>query len=155
MGDRPDLDSADVSASDGRSVDQRGDEQAAAGLVPYLTKASNIALGTLLISGLIANLRAILQIIGITGILAALLFLLSCLVTGTLLGGREYPIRSVLGLGTAQRNMAAALAVATANFSQDPAVILMILVLGLVNLSVLIFTANLLGRRNYEQQLVG
>jgi arsenite transporter len=130
-------------------------EQAAAGLVPYLTKTSNIALGTLLISGLIANLSAILSIIGTTGVLAALLFLLSCLVAGTLLGGREYPIRTVLGLGTAQRNLAAALAVATANFSQDPAVIVMILVLGLVDLSVLLFIANLLGRRTYDPQPAG
>jgi arsenite transporter len=130
-------------------------EQSAAGLVPHLAKASNIALGTLLISGLIANLRAILEIIGIPGVLAALLFLLSCLVAGTLLGGSEYPIRTVLGLGTAQRNLAAALAVATANFSQDPAVILMILVLGLVDLSVLLFIANLLGRRIYDPQPTG
>jgi BASS family bile acid:Na+ symporter len=119
---------------------------------PYLTKVSNIALVSLLVSGLIANLSAIIRIIGTTGILAALLFLLSCLLTGTLLGGSEYPIRSVLGLGTAQRNLAAALAVATANFSQDPAVIVMILVLGLVDLSVLLFTANLLGRKYYVAQ---
>ena len=95
-------------------------EQTAARLVPYLAKASNIALVSLLVSGLIANLSAILEIIGTTGILAALLFLLSCFVAGTLLGGREDPIRSVLGLGTAQRNLAAALAVATANFSARP-----------------------------------
>jgi predicted Na+-dependent transporter len=123
--------------------------------VPYLAKASNIALVSLLVSGLIANLSAIVQIIGAAGILAALLFLLSCLTAGTLLGGSEYPIRTVLGLGTAQRNLAAALAVATANFSQDPAVIVMILVLGLVDLSVLLFIANLLGRRTYDPQPAG
>ncbi|MGE5374115.1 MAG: bile acid:sodium symporter family protein [Bacteroidota bacterium] len=129
--------------------------EAAGNWVPYLAKASNIALVSLLVSGLIANLRAILEIIGPSGILAALLFLLSCLAAGTLLGGREYPIRSVLGLGTAQRNMAAALVVATANFSQDPAVIVMILVLGLVDLSVLLFIANRLGRRIYDPQPAG
>jgi predicted Na+-dependent transporter len=123
--------------------------------VPYLTKASNVALVSLLVAGLIANLRAILEIIGLTGIVAALLFLLSCFVTGYLFGGKELPIRSVLALGTAQRNLAAALAVATANFADDPAVIVMILVLGLVDLSVLLFTANLLGRRKHEEQLVG
>ncbi len=130
-------------------------EQAAARLVPYLTKISNIALGSLLISGLIANLSAIVQIIGTAGILAALLFLLSCLAAGFLLGGDDVSIRPVVALGTAQRNVAAALAVATANFAQDPAVILMILVLGLVDLSVLLFTANFLGRRNYDPQPAG
>jgi predicted Na+-dependent transporter len=130
-------------------------EQTAAAWVPYLAKASNIALVSLLASGLIAYLSAIIRIIGATGILAALLFLLSCFSAGTLLGGRYYPIRTVLGLGTAQRNLAAALAVATANFSQDPAVIVMILVLGLVDLSVLLFIANVLGRRCYDPQPAG
>lgn len=129
--------------------------ETAKSMVPYLTKASNIALASLLAAGLIANLSAIVGIIGTTGILAALLFLVSCFATGFLFGGRQDPIRSVLALGTAQRNLAAALAVATANFSEDPAVIVMILVLGLVDLSVLLFTANLLGRRNYGPQVAG
>ena len=122
---------------------------------PYLAKASDIALVSLLVSGLIANLSAIVKIIGTTGLLAALLFLLSCFVSGYLLGGRQDAIRQVVALGTAQRNLAAALAVATANFSEDPAVIVMILVLGLVDLSVLLFTANLLGRRKNDPQPVG
>ena len=129
--------------------------EAARSLVPYLTKASNIALVSLLVAGLIANLRAILEIIGSSGILAALLFLLSCFVTGYLLGGRQDTIRPVVALGTAQRNLAAALAVATASFTEDPAVIVMILVLGLVDLSVLLFIANLLGRRTYDPQPAG
>jgi predicted Na+-dependent transporter len=129
--------------------------ETAGSLVPYLTKASNIALASLLVAGLIANLSAIVEIIGTTGILAALLFLLSCFATGFLLGGRQESIRPVVALGTAQRNLAAALAVATANFAQDPAVIVMILVLGLVDLSVLLFTANLLGRRTYDPQPAG
>ncbi len=124
-------------------------------LIPPLTKASNIALISLLVAGVIANLSAIVGIIGTTGILAALLFLVSCFVTGFLFGGRQDSIRSVLALGTAQRNLAAALVVAMANFSEDPAVIVMILVLGLLDLSVLLFTANLLGRRTYDAQPAG
>ena len=130
-------------------------EQKADVLVSPLTKASNIALISLLVSGLIANLSYIISIIGTTGILAALLFLLSCFAAGYLLGGRQDTLRPVVALGTAQRNLAAALAVATANFAQDPAVLVMILVLGLVDLSVLLFTANLLGRRNYDLQPAG
>ncbi len=101
--------------------------------------------------GFLTGLGAMISIIGATGILAALLFLLSCLVAGTLLGGSEYPIRSVLALGTAQGNLAAA----KANFSQNPAVIMMILVLGLVDLSVLLYTASLMGRRNFDPQPAG
>jgi BASS family bile acid:Na+ symporter len=53
----------------------------------------------------------------------------------------------VLGLGTAQRNLAAALVVATANFD-DPDVMVMVLVLGLLGLVVLMVTAGELGRRS-------
>jgi len=82
-----------------------------------------------------------------------LLFLALAFVFGYLLGGRDGSIRSVLGLGTAQRNLSAALVIATANFAGDPDVIVMVLVLGLVDLSALLITANLLGRRINDQQL--
>jgi predicted Na+-dependent transporter len=127
----------------------------AATAIPYLTRISNIALVSLLAAGLIANLSSILGIIGTTGVLAALLFLVSCFVTGYLLGGRQDRIRLAFGFGTAQRNLAAALVVATANFVDSPDVIVMILVLGLVDLSVLLLTAKILGRRIYDQQLAG
>jgi predicted Na+-dependent transporter len=127
--------------------------RAAAPLAPYLARVSNIALVSLLLSGLLANLNPILAVFGSSGILAVLLFLSSCFVTGYLLGGRQDPIRLVFGFGTAQRNLAAALLVATANFADNPDVIVMILVLGLVDLSVLLLTANLFGRRKYDQQL--
>ena len=56
-------------------------------------------------------------------------------------------MRSVLGLGTAQRNLSAALIVAAANFASDPDVIVMILVAGLLGLVVLMVTAGELGKR--------
>ncbi len=126
--------------------------QTASALIPPLTKISNFALVSLLISGLIANLRSILETIGTSGLLAVLLFLFLCFVTGSLLGGREHPTRTVLAFGTAQRNVSAALVVAAANFAQNPDVIVMILLLGLADLTVLLFTANLLGRRTYDPQ---
>jgi predicted Na+-dependent transporter len=54
---------------------------------------------------------------------------------------------------TAQRNLSAALVIATANFAEDPEVIVMVLVLGLVSLLALLITANLLGKRKNDQQL--
>lgn len=122
-------------------------------LAPYLAKASNIALVLLVVAGLLGNLDAIMGIVGTTGILAGLLFLAACFVIGFLFGGKQEVIRPVLGLGTAQRNLSAALVVATANFPEDPDVIVMVLVLGLVSLLALLITANLLGKRKNDKQL--
>jgi len=122
-------------------------------LAPYLAKASNIALVLLVAAGLLANLDSLLGIVGTTGILAGLLFLVACFVIGFLFGGKQEAIRPVLGLGTAQRNLSAALVIATANFAEDPEVIVMVLVLGLVSLLALLITANLLGKRKNDQQL--
>ena len=127
--------------------------QRADSLAPYLAKASNIALVLLVVAGLLANLDSILGIVGTTGILAGLLFLAACFVIGFLFGGKQEAIRPVLGLGTAQRNLSAALVIATANFAEDPEVIVMVLVLGLVSLLALLITANLLGKRKNDQQL--
>jgi len=127
--------------------------QRADSLAPYLAKASNIALVLLVVAGLLANLDSILGIVGTTGILAGLLFLAACFVIGFLFGGKQEAIRPVLGLGTAQRNLSAALVIATANFTEDPEVIVMVLVLGLVSLLALLITANLLGKRKNDQQL--
>jgi predicted Na+-dependent transporter len=127
--------------------------QRAVSLAPYLAKVSNIALILLVAAGLLANLDSLLGIVGTTGILAGLLFLAVCFVIGFLFGGKQEAIRPVLGLGTAQRNLSAALVVATANFAEDPEVLVMVLVLGLVSLFALLITANLLGRRKNNQQL--
>jgi predicted Na+-dependent transporter len=122
----------------------------AGALHPYMARASTIALILVIAAGLLANLNALLGVVGGGAIIALLLFLALAFVFGYLLGGRDGNIRSVLGLGTAQRNLSAALVVATANFAQDPDVILMVLVLGLVDLVTLLITANLFGRRKVE-----
>lgn len=58
--------------------------------------------------------------------MAAVVFVLVSFVIGYFLGGSSKPIRRVLALGTAQRNLSAALAIATLNFT-DPNVMVMIL----------------------------
>ncbi len=120
----------------------------AAQLQPHMSQASTFALVLLLVTGLLTNLSAMLAIIGTGGFIASLLFLAGAFVVGYFLGGKDAQTRSVLGLGTAQRNLAAALVVATANFADDPDVIMMVLVLGLVGLAVLMVAAGELGRRS-------
>jgi predicted Na+-dependent transporter len=117
-------------------------------LYPYMAQTSTVALVLLLVTGLLSNLSAMLAIIGTGGFIAALLFLAGAFVIGYFSGGKDAQARSVLGLGTAQRNLAAALVVATANFADDPDVTMMVLALGLVGLAVLMLSAGELGRRS-------
>jgi predicted Na+-dependent transporter len=121
-------------------------------LHPYMAKASTIALILLIAAGLLAHVKAVLGVFGSGGIIAVLLFLAVAFAFGYFVGGKDGSIRSVLGLGTAQRNMSAALVIATANFASNPDVIVMVLVIGLMDLTTLLFTANLLARRKYEPQ---
>jgi len=120
----------------------------AAWLQPYMAQASTFAVALLLVVGLLANLNGMLAMVGTGGFIASLLFLVGAFVIGYFLGGKDAQTRSVLGLGTAQRNLAAALVVATANFADDPDVIMMLLALGLLGLVVLMISAGELGRRS-------
>jgi BASS family bile acid:Na+ symporter len=120
----------------------------AAWLQPYMAQASTFAVALLLVVGLLANLNGMLAMVGTGGFIASLLFLVVAFVIGYFLGGKDAQTRSVLGLGTAQRNLAAALVVATANFADDPDVIMMVLALGLLGLVVLMISAGELGRRS-------
>ena len=126
--------------------------QIAGAVHPYLARVSTIALILLIAAGLLAHLSAVLAVFGNGGIIALLLFLALAFGFGYFLGGRDGSIRSVLGLGTAQRNLSAALVIATANFADEPDVIGMVLVLGLVDLTALLITANWFGRRKNDQQ---
>jgi BASS family bile acid:Na+ symporter len=67
--------------------------------------------------GLGLNVSNIIDLIGSNGILALLLFVGGSLLIGFLLGGRDPQLRSVMSLGTAQRNVAAAVLVSAQNFS--------------------------------------
>jgi len=129
-------------------------EEVAARLQPVFSQASNTALMFLLVLGLVLNFREMIGLVGSFGILAALMFLLLSLVLGYLMGGSEGQTKSVMGLGTAQRNIAAALVVAGQNFGID--VITYLMVVAIVSLVVLMPLAGELGRRrnrNPEQRL--
>ncbi len=118
---------------------------------PRLSQLSTYAIGLLMVTGLLVNIKAIIGVIGTGGLLAVILFLLVSLLLGYILGGSDGKIRSVLGLGTAQRNLSAALVVAAGNFAGDPDVIVMILAAGLVGLVLLMLAAGELGKRTASQ----
>jgi BASS family bile acid:Na+ symporter len=114
---------------------------------PLMNKISSLAILVLLVVGLGLNLSAIIDLIGSLGMLALLLFIAGCLAVGLLLGGRDPGIRSVMGLGTAQRNVAAAILVSVQNFSGTNTVSF-VLVAAVLLLLVLLPTAKRMGARN-------
>ena len=77
-------------------------------------------------------------------ILALLLFIIGSLVIGFLLGGGGPAVRSVMGLGTAQRNVSAAIVVAAQNFTEGNTMSF-ILVASILLLLVLLPTAKRIG----------
>jgi predicted Na+-dependent transporter len=84
---------------------------------PVMQKTSSLSILILLVVGLGLNISNILSFIGTLGIGAIVLLIVGSLVIGMLLGGRDPGVRSAMGLSTANRNGAAALLVATQNFS--------------------------------------
>lgn len=123
-------------------------ESIAESLQPHMATTSTAAMVVLMVLGLVLNFSSIIGIIGTGGVVAILLFLIGALVMGYFMGGSDGNIRSVLGLGTAQRNLSAAIVVATQNFSDDPNVLTMILVAGLIGLVLLMVIGGELGKRS-------
>ena len=80
---------------------------------PLMNKVSGLALLVLLVTGVGLNATNIIGLVGSYGFLALILFVVGSLAIGFLMGGRDPSVRSVLGLGTAQRNVAAAILVTT------------------------------------------
>jgi len=113
---------------------------------PVLNKTSSLSLVVLIALMLVTNLRNLVDLFGTRGILASILFLLGGAAIGWLLGGHSLGIKGVLALGTAQRNIAAALVVGGENFD-DPKVLVMVVVVAVVGLIILMPLARFLGAR--------
>lgn len=111
---------------------------------PWLDRLSSLSLAVLMVAITGANLRNVLSVFGTGGILAGLLLIALGFGSGWLLGGPGRDTRSVLALGTAQRNIAAALVVGSG--FDDPKVVVMVVVVAIVGLFVLMPTARFLAR---------
>jgi len=116
-------------------------------LQPHFAQTSTVAMVLLMVSAIVLNFSAIVSIIGTGGVIVILLFLAGAFVMGYFLAGSDGRMRSVMGLGTAQRNVSAALIVAGQNFADDPNVLVMILVTALVGLVVLMVVGGEIGKR--------
>ena len=114
---------------------------------PVMNKISGLAMLVLLVVGLGLNVSNILSLIGTGGIVALLLFIIGSLSIGFLLGGRDPSVRSVMGLGTAQRNVSAAILVSAQNFA-GTMTLPFVLVAAIMLLLVLLPTAKRMGARS-------
>jgi BASS family bile acid:Na+ symporter len=118
---------------------------------PLMAKISSLAILVLLVVGVGLNVSNILNLIGTGGILALLLFIIGSFLIGFLLGGRESGDRDVMSLGTAQRNVSAAIVVTAQNFSGTPA-LSFVLVGAILMLLILLPIARRLGARSRAGQ---
>ncbi|WP_460359240.1 hypothetical protein [Mycobacterium sp. ZZG] len=118
----------------------------------FLPKLAQIAKGDLafavavVVLLVVVNFRNVLSVFGTRAILAGLLFIAIGYALGWGLGGPAAATRPVLGLGTAQRNIAAALVVGGQSFN-DPSVVVMVVVVAIVSLLVLLPLSRALARR--------
>jgi BASS family bile acid:Na+ symporter len=119
----------------------------AATLQPYMNQASSISLMLMAVLGLIVGFPDLLATFGTGAYVAVALLIGGALLIGMLLGGSDPATRSVMGLGTGQRNVSAALLVASTNFS-DPQVLLIVLVGSVVGLAILFLAAGYFGKRS-------
>lgn len=121
-----------------RSRSQRWSSQ----LRPLFGRVSNVSmiLTVALLIGL--NFSAMLGTFGSGAVAVGVVFVSLSLAAGYALGGPAPTTRSVLGLGTGQRNIAAALLIATQNFRDEPGVVVMLLVTTIAGLIPLLLAAR-------------
>ncbi len=121
-------------------------ESVAATLQPLMNQATNLSLLTLIVAFFVVYFDDIGGVVGTTAVLVTIIFVAVSFVIGYLLGSPGGGIKRVLGAGTAQRNISAALAITALNFT-DPDVMVMILVVGVVGLVLLMVVGGELGKR--------
>jgi bile acid:Na+ symporter, BASS family len=120
---------------------------AAARAKPLFDRLSTLGLILVVVLLVVVNFNKVLSVFGTGAILAGLVFIVVGYALGWVLGGPAADTRPVLGLGTAQRNIAAALVVGGQSFS-DPSVVVMVVVVAIISLLILLPMSRLLARRS-------
>jgi len=120
---------------------------AAARVKPVIDRLSTLGLVLVVLLLVVANFSNVLSLFGTGAILAGLLFIALGYAVGWALGGPGADTRLVLGLGTAQRNIAAALVVGGQSFS-NPSVVVMVVVVAVVSLLILLPLSRVVARNS-------
>lgn len=121
--------------------------QMAESLQPIAAQVSNIGLAFMFILMLIINWSALVGAFGTKAFIAAIIFIAVAFAVAYFMGGSDSGNRSVMGLGTAQRNLGAAMAIAGTNFASQPNVLVMIIVVAVIGLTILMLIGGELGKR--------
>jgi predicted Na+-dependent transporter len=119
--------------------------EAAASALPSFTQASNLSLLILMVLMVVLNFSDVVGLLGSGGLLASLILVVLTTAGGYLLGKLGKAGDWIQGLGAGQRNIAAAMVVATMNFGTDE--IVMVVVFSLIGMLVIIPLALELGKR--------
>lgn len=120
--------------------------ETAKSLSPIMGNASSYSLMAAFVLGLLVGYQSLMQAFGSRAYIAAFLLVAISIVIGFLLAVGGQGNKSVMGLGNGQRNISAALLIATTNFT-DPTVVLMVLVVSVVGLVTLFLFAGFFGKR--------
>jgi BASS family bile acid:Na+ symporter len=121
-------------------------EEAAAHVQPYFTQASTFSLLALMVLMVVLNFSNVVDMLGSGGLMASLILVIIAAASGYLLGGLGGSNQWVQALGAGQRNIAAAMVVATMNFGNEEVV--MIVVFSLIGLIVMTPLSLELGKRH-------
>jgi predicted Na+-dependent transporter len=118
---------------------------AAASAQPMFAQVSNLSLIILMVLMIVLNFSDVIGLLGSGGLLASLILVILTTAGGYLLGKLSKAGDWLQGLGAGQRNIAAAMVVATMNFGNDEVV--MVVVYSLIGMVVIIPLALELGKR--------
>jgi predicted Na+-dependent transporter len=119
--------------------------EAAASALPHFAQASNLSLLFLMVLMIVLNFSDVVGLLGSGGLLASLVLVGLTTAGGYLLGRLGKAGDWLQGLGAGQRNIAAAMVVATMNFGNDE--IVMVVVYSLIGMVVIVPLALELGKR--------
>lgn len=133
----------------------RGRYDAAARLAAPLNQVATTALALGVVLILVVQLPTLVDAFGTGAFLANLLFIAVTLGAGWLLGGSARGTRLITALGTSQRNISAALLIAGTSFLDQPLVLVMVMVGGVMAMAILLPLAAELGKRSAAQPAPG
>jgi BASS family bile acid:Na+ symporter len=117
-------------------------------LAPHLNQISTVSVALALVLGLVLGLPQLIDAFGTGAFLAVLLFMAICFAAGLLLGGNTRSQKWVTAFGTTQRNVSAALLIATTSFAGQSEVLIMVMVGAVLMAAVLLPLAAEIGKKS-------
>jgi len=119
-------------------------EKTALLIQPLFAKLTNLAMLLVIVTLVILNTNHLILMIGYP-LFAIIIFLISAMVIGYFFGGDDKKTRIVSALGTGQRNISAALLVATQNFD-NPDIVIMLVGVSIFGLFIMMPYAKKMGK---------